>query len=177
MDLRAFLSMMHANGLFKAFQMLTLKKERGGVELYPEHIILNLTYSNCLLAGTIFIDYEIIEWSWLQSILNMQGWREALEHRNSTDEQVETSVYMMNSWDTKQQGFHPTSREKSMAINNGRKAAAAVRCSLLAGGKCHLWTRISKNPKCCNSGEGSVLGGMGPLGLLGNNAVLICGVC
>lgn len=62
-------------------------------------------------------------------------------------------------------------------LTTGGKAAAAVRCSLLAGGKCHLWTRISKNPKCCNSGEGSVLGGMGRLGLLGNNTILICGVC
>lgn len=47
-------------------------------------------------------------------MLSMQGWQEALEQTDPSSKQVETSAYMMNSWEVKQQGFYPTSGEKSM---------------------------------------------------------------
>lgn len=79
---------------------------------------------------------------------------------------------MMNSWDMKPQGFY---QEKSQwEISNRRTGCGCMHGYPLEAGKYHMWTRMSKNPSCCDIGDSHVLGNLEQQGLLEEeNIVLI----
>lgn len=63
------------------FEMCSLKlKKKGGGGLHPEHIVLNLTYCNCLLASTI--SYWLQNYRVLLATREFQAYRDNKKHLN-----------------------------------------------------------------------------------------------